>query len=171
MPNSLHARIDRALAVVENVAAVGAGAAMLATMVLVSIDVVMRYVFASPLTFQLHVVQFYLLVSMLLLALPWGYRNGGAIQIQLLTAALPERLVTPMVRLGLLVSAVYLGALAYQGYQAFAEALVHGEVVMGVVDWPVAWSWVWIPIGCGLLAARLIVDATAPRLRPIGTHE
>jgi TRAP-type C4-dicarboxylate transport system permease small subunit len=171
MANSLHARIDRALAVIENVAAVGAGAAMLGTMILVSIDVVMRYVFSNPLTFQLHFVQYYLLVSLLMLALPWGYRNGGAIQIQLLTAALPERVVTPMVRLGLLASAVYILALAYQGYKAFVEALINREVVMGVIDWPVAWSWIWIPIGCGLLAIRLVVDATAPTLRPIGTHE
>ncbi|WP_157928820.1 TRAP transporter small permease [Pararhizobium haloflavum] len=171
MTNALHARIDRSLAIVENVAAIGAGAAMLGTMVLVSIDVVMRYVFSNPLTFQLHLVQFYLLVSMLMLALPWGYRNGGAIQIQLLTSVLPDRIVNPMVRIGLIAASVYLGALAYQGYKAFIQALTRGEVVMGVIDWPVAWSWVWIPIGCGLLALRLVVDATAPQLRPIGTHE
>jgi TRAP-type C4-dicarboxylate transport system permease small subunit len=171
MLTSLHARIETGVRWLENTAAVGAGIAMITTMLLVSVDVIMRYGFASPLTFQLHLVQFYLLVSMLMLALPWGYRNGGAIQIKLLLAVLPERFIGPMIRIGLIAASVYLSALAFQGYKAFYKALTRSEVVMGVIDWPVAWSWVWIPIGCGLLAVRLLVDATAPVLRPIGNHE
>lgn len=167
----LHNRAATGLAWIENVAAFGAGLAMIVTMLLVSVDVVMRYVFASPLTFQLHFVQYYLLVSMLMLALPWGYRNGGAIQIRLLLDRLPPRVTGPLLRTGLLAAAVYLLLLAYEGFEGFYRALTRSEVVMGVIDWPVAWSWVWIPVGCGLLALRLLVDATAPVLRPIGAHE
>jgi hypothetical protein len=50
----------------------------------------------------------------------------------------------------------------------FHKAYVDDEFVMGVIDWPVAWSWVWVPVGCLLLALRLLVDCTAPRLRAIG---
>lgn len=168
MLSVLHSRIEAALVRVENVAAIGAGCAVVAAMVLVSLDAVLRHVFARPLTFQLHLTQYYLLVSMAMLALPWGYRNGGAIQIRLLVANLPSRVAGPIVRVGLLAAAVYLIALAWEGYKVFHEALAENEVIMGVIDWPVAWSWVWVPIGCGLLAIRLVLDATEPQLRPIG---
>jgi TRAP-type C4-dicarboxylate transport system permease small subunit len=168
MLSVLHSRVEAVLVRIENVAAIGAGCAVVAAMVLVSLDAVMRHVLASPLTFQLHLTQYYLLVSMALLALPWGYRNGGAIQIRLLIGNLPRRLAEPIVRLGLLAAAVYLTVLAWEGYQVFHEALVQNEVIMGVIDWPVAWSWIWVPVGCGLLALRLVLDATEPQLRPIG---
>jgi TRAP-type C4-dicarboxylate transport system permease small subunit len=158
-----------ALARIENVAAIGAGCAMVAAMILVSLDAVMRHMFARPLTFQLHLTQYYLLVAMVMLALPWGYRMGGAIQIRLLLANLPQAIAEPVVRTGLLAAAVYLLALAWEAYFVFHDALVDDEVIMGVIDWPVAWSWIWVPIGCGLLAVRLVVDATSARLRPIGS--
>ncbi|UEM24493.1 TRAP transporter small permease (plasmid) [Skermanella mucosa] len=165
---AFHGRVDQVLARVENVAAVGAGAAAVTAMVLVSLDVIMRYAFASPLTFQMYLTQYYLLVAMVMLALPWGYRTGGAIQIRLLLAALPAPLSDTITRIGLMVSAGYLLAVTWRGWLTFSEALANDEVIMGVIDWPVAWSWIWVPIGCGLLALRLVVDAAAPTLRPIG---
>lgn len=162
-----HARVNQSVAIVERIAATVAGCALLSMMVLVSLNALTRYFFNAPLSFQFHVTQFYLLVSTTMLALPWGYRKGGAIQIRLLLDNIPSPLANLTMRLGLLASAVYLFALAWQGYHQFHIALVENEVVMGVIDWPVAWSWVWIPIGCGLLAVRLLVDATAPTLRPI----
>ena len=172
MFRAVHEHLDRALALVESVAAVGAGIAMLITVLLVSVDVVMRYVFAAPLTFQFHLVQFYLLVAMVLLALPWGYRHGGAIQIKLIFMALPPRAYEPILRLGLAAASLYMLVLAYEGYGEFHEAYTRSRVVMGVVDWPVAWSWVFVPVGCGLLALRLLIDASAPVLPTVGgVHE
>ena len=167
---SLHTGLDGVLVRLENAAAIGAGIAMLVIVVLVSADVVMRYVFSSPLTFQFHLVKFYLLVALVMLGLPWGYRNGGAIQIRLLFAMASQRVADPIQRIGLLAAAVYLFVLAYEGWEGFLDAYLGARVVMGVIDWPVAWSWVFVPIGCGLLALRVLLDALAPELREIGAH-
>lgn len=169
MLTAFHERIDTVLAWAENIAAIAAGCAVLAAMVLVSVDAILRHVFGMPLTFQLHLTQHYLLVSLTMLGLSWGYRNGGAIQITLLTENLPAAVVGPLVRIGLLLSSVYLAVLAWRAALVFHRAWTRDSVIMGVIDWPVAWSWIWIPIGCGLLAVRLLVDASAPRLRPIGS--
>lgn len=165
---SIHGRLDQALIWIENVAAVIAGCAALATMVLVTCNAILRHFFASPLTFQHHLTQYYLLVMVTMLGLSWGYRTGGAIQIQLLINRLPALVVGPLIRIGLLASAGYIAAMTWHSYAEFHEAWEQGKLVMGVIDWPVAWSWVWIPLGCGLLALRLFLDATALRLRAIG---
>lgn len=168
MYGSSHRRVDFVLERVEDVAALVAGAATLAMMILVSINALLRYFFAAPLAFQFHVTQHYLLVCTTMLALPWGYRRGGAIQIRLLLDRIPPKLGGLLTRVGLLGSGLYLCFITKEAYAVFHEALVDREVVMGVVDWPVAWSWVWIPVGCGLLATRLLLDATAVHLRSIG---
>lgn len=164
----IHAWMNKVLCWMENVAAVAAGCAALVTMVLVTFDAILRHLFAWPLTFQLHLTQYYLLVALTMLGLSWGYRTGGAIQIKLLTDPLPDVFVGPLIRTGLLASSVYVASLAWYASLVFHRAWTRDSVIMGVIDWPVAWSWIWIPIGCGLLALRLLLDATAPRLRAIG---
>lgn len=167
-----HGRIDRILSVIEAGAAVAAGAVLVVVMVLVSLDAILRHAFAAPLTFQLTLTEDYLLVAMVMLALPWGYRTGGAIQVRLLLDACPPRFGAAVVRVGLAAAAVYLASLAWWSWGRFAQAFAADEVKMGVIDWPVDWSWVWVPLGCGLLALRVLLDAAAPALRPIGSdHE
>lgn len=172
MLSRLHSSLDWVLSRIEDVAVVIGGIAIVAAMLLVSADAVLRYVFGAPLSFQLHVTEFYLLPAALMMALAWGYRNGGTIQISILLVVMPPWLSNPIIRLCLATASVYMAYLAWRSYFTFARAFRRNEVVMGVLDWPVSLSWVWIPLGCGLLAARLMMDAIAPRLRPIGTaHE
>jgi TRAP-type C4-dicarboxylate transport system permease small subunit len=168
----LHQRLDWVLCRIEGLALVIAGVAIVAAMLLVSADALLRYAFAAPLAFQLHVSEFYLLPASLTMALAWGYRTGGAIQIEFLISVLPHWLVEPLTRVGLLAASAYMAYIAWRGYLVFARAFSRNEVVMGVVDWPVSLSWVWIPLGCGLLALRLLLDAVAPSLRRLGlAHE
>lgn len=168
----LHERLDRGLCRIELLGLIIAGIAIVAAMLLVSADALLRYIFAAPLAFQLHVSEFYLLPASLTMALAWGYRTGGTIQIRLLIAALPDWLVGPLTRVGLVAGSAYMGYLAWRGWLIFLGAFQRNEVVMGVVDWPVSLSWIWIPLGCGLLALRLLMDAVAPEQRRIGlAHE
>ncbi|MCO5072196.1 MAG: TRAP transporter small permease [Rhizobiaceae bacterium] len=146
----------------ENLAAIVAGTFLLAAMIIVSADAAMRYVFARPLTFQFALTENYLLVGLILMALPWGFRTGGYIRIEALPSLLPQPLGAGLIRFGLLVSAGYLAALTFFSWQKFYSAWVNGEVVLGVIDWPVSLSWVWVPLGCGLLTIRLILRALGP---------
>jgi len=169
---NLHRRADLALCGVEFAAMLVAGIAVVAAMLLVSADALLRYLFAAPLAFQLHVSEFYLLPASMMMAMAWGYRTGGAIQITMLISSLPQRLAAGLLRLLLAASAIYMAYLTWRSFLVFERALRRNEVVMGVIDWPVSLSWVWIFAGCGLLALRLAMDAIAPRLRPIGlAHE
>lgn len=131
-------------------------------MALVSTDAVLRRGFDHPLTFQLPLSENYLLVALSMLSLAWGYRKGGSIRVHLLIDLLPVRVAVMLLRAGLAVAAVYIMALAVLSWSTFHEALVNNEVEMGVIDWPVAWSWFWIPVGCGMLSLRLALDVFKP---------
>lgn len=169
---NLHRRADSVLCGIEFAAMIVAGIAVVSAMLLVSADALLRYLFSAPLAFQLHVSEFYLLPASMMMALAWGYRTGGAIQITMLISSLPERVVAPLMRLLLAASALYMAYLTWRSFLVFERALRRNEVVMGVVDWPVSLSWVWIFAGCGLLGLRLAMDAIAPKLRPVGfAHE
>ena len=170
MLRRLHQTIDHGLRRVENAAVVVAGGTLVIVMVLVSTDAVLRRGLGRPLTFQLALSENYLLVILVMLALAWGYRRGGTIQVRLLLDRLPKLLADSVMRIGLAVSSFYMLTLAWLAWAPFYRAWTHHEVILGVIDWPVAWSWIWVPIGCGLLGVRLAVDATAPVLSIPGHH-
>lgn len=159
----LHAQLDRLLSVFENAAAIVAAAAMVAAMLLTAVDALARYALNSPLTFQQYLTENYLMVALVCLAFAWGFRTGGYIRIELLLLLLPEGVRLGVLRLGLFVSAAFVAVLAWMAGIKFLEAYQTNQVQFGEIDWPVSWSWVWVPIGCGLLAARLLLSACGPR--------
>lgn len=165
-----HARLCGVLRLLENTAATIAGIALLSAMVLVTCDAVLRHVFSAPLTFQLQLTESYLMVIGIMLALPWGYRTGGRIRIMALLNVLRPAVRAAVYRAGLLASAIYLFLLGWRALLIAQEAFVKNELIMGVIDWPVGWSWVWVPIGCFLLAVRLMVDAAAPALTELNAQ-
>lgn len=154
--------VDKCLTPLENVAAVIAGLMLLATMALATVDALLRYIFGTPLSFQFYLTGNYLMVGLTTMALGWGFRTGGYIRVGLLTDQFPQSLRHVLYRAGLAVSAVYVAVLAWKSGQYFIKAYVDGLVVVEEYNWPVAWSWVWIPIGCGLLALRVAVTALGP---------
>lgn len=170
MLKRLHRTIEHGFRWVESAAAIVGGCTILVVMVLVSADAILRRAFGQPLTFQLQLSENYLLVAMVMLSLAWGYRRGGSIQVRLLLDNLPKETADIVIRVGSAASSIYMAALAVMAWKPFYRALIDHEVTLGVIDWPVSWSWVWIPLGCGLLAIRLTLDATAPELPTTDSH-
>jgi len=164
-------QMDRGLQWIERICAIIAGIAALAAMFLVTCDAVMRHLFSAPLTFQTTLTQNYVLVALLLMAMPWGYRTGGFIRLDMLFRVLPALVGQIVLRLGLAASALYIAQLALLSFLHFQKVFLRGDVVMGVIDWPVAPSWVWLPIGLGLLSLRLMLDAVSPHRYNTGTAD
>ena len=158
----VHRACNRLVSRLENVAVAVAGLAMLAAMLLTSLDAIMRYLFNSPISFQQYLTENYLLVAMINMAFAWGFRAGGYVRIETLLTQLPRSFGNGTVRLGLLISAAYVAVLAWLAGGTFLEAYTKGATHFGEIDWPVSWSWFWIPVGCGLLALRLTLIATGP---------
>lgn len=169
-PSRFHRAIERGYRHVELAAAIVAGCTIVVVMLLVSADAILRRVFGQPLTFQLPLSESYLLVAMVMLSLAWGYRRGGTIQVRLLLDVLPKPVADMIMRVGLAASAIYMAVLGALAWSPFYRAWAENEIVLGVIDWPVAWSWVWVPLGCAMLAVRLALDATAPVVGVADSH-
>lgn len=160
--NRLYRLVDRCLCMLETICIVVAGIALLVMMVLVVFDTLSRYIFNSPLVFQYTLTEEYLLVALFALALSWAFRTGGYIRITGLAHKFPTKIYHILFRIGLLVSGVYMSVLAWTAGKKFIEVLLTGEAKLGVIDWPLDLSWVWVPLGCGLLALRLLLTAVGP---------
>lgn len=160
--------LARGLTLVENFCAALAGGALVVAVLLVSANALSRHLFAAPIEFQLELTQSYLLVMLITLALPWGFRQGGFIRITLFAGLLGAKLWHWIYRIGLLMSAAYLLILGYEAFTVFLNAWQKRHMIMGVIDWPVAWSWVWIPIGCWLLSLRTLLMAVGVGDQPEG---
>lgn len=158
----IHRQFDRILIPLENAAAIVAGVFMALAMVLTTADALMRYLFNTPLAFQFYFTANYLLVGMILMALPWGYRTGGYIRVGIVTENIPDALRSLLFRTGLLISSAYLCLLAWKGGSYFLKAAMSGSVYIEEINWPVYLSWIWIPIGMGLLALRVLLVALGP---------
>ena len=155
-------RLDALVRPLELLAAVAGGVLMLATMLLTSADVVARYLLNAPLAFNQYLTENYLMVGLMSLPLAWGFQAGGYIRVIGAVRALPPRLSQVLLRLGLLAGAAYIATLAWLGGVRAWEAFEDGSVDMGIIDWPVSWSWVGVPVGLGLLALRLGLMSIGP---------
>lgn len=162
---------DAILRPVELAAALIGAAATVLAMLLVSADALMRYLVNSPIKWQYHLTENYVMVALVTMPLAWSFRTGGYIRIEGFAQRLPSAGARLLIRAGLLVSAVYVAVLAWVSWVHFLEVYHAGEVEFGVLDWPVAWSWVWVPVGLGLLALRLLLSTFGPDSQLRDTHD
>ncbi|RQP05412.1 MAG: TRAP transporter small permease [Paracoccus sp. BP8] len=152
----------RSFQFLENLAALIGGGMMIAAMVLISLDAILRYTISAPLVFVSYLMQYYLLVGMLTMPMAWGFRTGGYIRISFFAMRLSDSARDLLLRVGMFAGAIYSLLLAWLGGKHFWDVFQRGDIQMGVIDWPVSWSWVWVPIGLGLLAIRMLIITFGP---------
>ncbi|ROO25159.1 TRAP transporter small permease [Salinisphaera orenii] len=155
----IHAGAERALFML-------AAATLVVMMALVSADVVARYVFNAPLSFQFELTTNYLMVMVATIALPWCERRGAFIRLSVAGRLLGPRGRRVLHAAGALAAAAIMAAIAWYSGWRTVDKYQSGDAIFGVIDWPVWASLVWVPIGCGMLALRLLVRAATDIVAP-----
>jgi len=148
-----------------------AGTALVAMMLLVSADVLARYVFNAPLVFQFELTTNYLMVIVATLALPWCQRRGAFIRLSVIGRFLGVRGRNLLFAFNALAAALVLLAIAWFSGGRTLDKYLGGDATFGVIDWPVWLSLIWVPIGCAMLALRLLVDAAVHVVHVDAVHE
>ncbi len=143
----------------ENLLSWFAGLCVFVMMALVSFDAIGRYVFQSPLTFQFDFTTNYLMVIVGVLSLSWGEREGAMIRIKAATRLLPESTHGLLYAFNNLIAAAVFAAMTVASGKRTLETYHDGDVLFGVIDWPVWLSHVWVPIAAGTLTLRLVIQA------------
>ena len=80
----------------------------------------------------------------------------------MLTEFIPAAIRPPLFRVGLIVSAAYLAMLGWTSGKYFLKAYATHQIYIEDLNWPVAWSWVWLPVGLFLLMLRVLLVAFGP---------
>lgn len=126
---------------------------------LINADILLRLFFNEPVQFQFEFTELYLMPALATLSLSRVFRDGGHLALDFMPERLPGPLGAAIVKLRLLLPAVFFGAVTYMSGKFALDAFVHGDVEYGVIDWPLGWAYSVIPLGCGVLVLRLLRDA------------
>ncbi|WP_036696977.1 TRAP transporter small permease [Paracoccus sp. J39] len=147
---------DRMLTLIERLMMGIASAAIVAMMLLVTADALLRYAFHSPLAFVQDVVVLYLLPASAFFAFSIAMREGAHIAVDAVANTLPQRLFNGILALSLALSLVFLVQIAWAGAVVTHESWRLSDTTGGVYPlliWP---SKIIVPIGMGLMSLRVI---------------
>ncbi|MCU4178857.1 TRAP transporter small permease [Bosea sp. BH3] len=172
--------ILRLLARVENALGWLAALAMIAMMLVVFCDVLMRYIFHSPLSWAYDLISLYLVAAVFYFSLSAAYSEGAHVNVDILQQTFPKTGIRLSEIVTAAVGTMIFGLIAYFGALKTIDAFVEKDVLSGAIAWPTWPANALVPLGCGLLALRLtlhfighVIDlATGSSLIPlsIGHH-
>lgn len=159
----MEAVIARLLQGLEKVCVVITQVTLFAMMASISIDGLGRYLFNHPLEGGLQLTELYFMVVLAFLGMPSTYASGGHIRLDALRKPLDRIPYALSERFNSLVGGGVFGVMAWQSGLIAIEKIQHLETSYGAVQFPIYLSYVWVPIGCGLLALRMIFEIFVPR--------
>ena len=152
-------RIDKGLKAIEQTIALVAIGFMLAIMLVVTADVVMRYLFNSPFAWAYDLIALYLMAGVFYFVLGDAHRENAHVSIDILQTRMRPRtrhladLVTALVSLALF------SLIAYVGAERAWDNFANDEVLAGNIPWPMWLSSILVPIGSALLVLRLALQS------------
>ena len=135
---------------------------MLLMMLSISIDGLGRYLFNHPLPGGLQLTELYFMVILTFLGMPATYATGGHIRLDALRPWLEKIPFRLSERLNSVLAGGVFGIMAWQTGLVAIEKIQYLETSYGAVQLPIYLSYVWVPIGCCLLALRLTFEVLYP---------
>lgn len=151
--------INKLIVKIENAFLFTSVTSIFIMMIFVSVDALGRYLFHAPLEFQFELTTYYLMVISVVMALAWGAREGANIKITIVSSLLPEPIRRILVVINNLIIAFVFIVITYSSGTVAFDAWYDGDVILGVIDWPVWLARIWVPIGCGMMTVRFVFDA------------
>lgn len=143
-----------------------AGIIFAATAAMISVNVVLRNLFGSPIYGLLDAVEYGLLVATFLGA-PWVLWKRGHVTVDLITAALPDSLAAPLARLTSLIGLVTCVALVRYAGEAVLVSAQRGSMIRTAFTIPEWWVLAVAPLGFALLTLEFLRQTLG---RPDRTH-
>lgn len=145
-------KLQKALDMAARALTFCASLGLLAMMLHVCSDVIMAYVFNSPIAGTAEVVAYYYMVGAVFLPLPLVELRNASINVDLIYGLVGRRTQRAMLRIAYFVQLVFFTILVWQSGVDAIEAVMKGELVegrMNVFIWP---GRIFLPIGFALAA-------------------
>lgn len=153
---SLLERFSRALAVCERFMNGVAVTMMFLIMMIVVVDVMLRYFFNSPLAWSYELISLYLMVGLFFFTLSDALRENVHVSVDLLHKYMPLRLRHAADMLGYGCASLVFAGIVYASVQRTYVSFIHHDVIAGSFAWPTWLSNIAVPIGATLLLLRML---------------
>lgn len=152
--NAVMSRISALLAKLEVGLMAFAAVALSLIMVIVFVDVFMRYIFSAPLGWSYDIIALYLIVAVFFLALPDTLHHHGHIAIDLFQPLIPRRPRHAGEAVGYLMATVIVALIAVQACDRLVVAYIAGDRMAGLIAWPTWVSYLIVVVGSTTLSLR-----------------
>ncbi|MGD8561941.1 MAG: TRAP transporter small permease [Desulfarculaceae bacterium] len=149
------ARLGRILDLLANGFAFISGLMVIFALLAVSIDVVMRYFFNSPIPWVLQVSE-YILLYVPFLAAAYVLRSESHIKVDILLNHLSPRLQALLNLIASILGFAVIGTVTYYGARVTWDAYERGLVTMEHVKMPQFIVYLAVPLGSVLFAAQFL---------------
>ena len=154
-------RLDSGITRIEDLALLLCCASLFLIMVVKAIDVSLRYCFNLPLQWSYGFISHYLLVAAFFLAMPYTYRVGGHVNVDIVVRSLARPVQIALHAFTLILSLFLFLIILYEGAIATGTSWTGNEIMPDFYNWPSWTSNVFVPIGCALVEARIAVQFAA----------
>ncbi len=133
--------------------------ALVAMMVIINVDVLGRYLFNRPLIGTIDIVSTYFMVAIAFFALASVEKNNEHISVDFAVQYVRPDLRLRILAVSCLVSAVFMGGMAWAGWSLAMRKFAVGEYSFGsdsIIIWPARF---FVSAGAGLLMIYLLFKA------------
>lgn len=144
----------------SRVLAVVSAAATLLVMLLTVVDVLVRLVVGGSVPGLLEYSEV-AMVFLVMCGIAYGQQQRVHVSVDLVTSRLRPPAAGRVVGGGLVIAALALCWLAYASGVSAVESIRSGEVRYGITEVPLWPARVMVPIGAGLVAAELVIQAAS----------
>ncbi|WP_421705375.1 TRAP transporter small permease [Alloalcanivorax xenomutans] len=150
-------RLGRYLSRVTDMTTLVGGLAIALMMIHISLDVVLRYLFSTPIPGTITYVSNYYMIIAAFLPLAYAEKLGAHISVEVVTERLPQRIQFHLAHWLILLSAIILAFMAVKtGLEAVTRYEMGAALVEGgtsIIIWP---GYFVLPIGLGLMVLMLV---------------
>lgn len=163
-------RIDNGVAIVEDLALLSGCLSLFLIMLVKAVDVTLRYFVNYPLEWSYGLISHYLLVAAFFLAMPYTYRVGGHVNVDVVVRSLAPPLQSALRVLTILLSLLLFAVMLYEGLILTGRSWAGTEIMPDFYNWPSWTSNVFLPVGIILVEARIALQLAA-RLLDVSVEE
>lgn len=135
-------------------------------MLLVSVDVIARYAFNSPIVGAYEITEDYLMAIIVFLGLSHSFKKGAFVRVTSLVQFVPLKARRILDTVFSAASIVVFAVIAVGGLSATFQAARIGEFSSNILHYPLAPAYFLVVVGSVMLCARLIQSLFLPSPEP-----
>lgn len=131
---------------------------LLFMMILTSVDALSRYFLKSSITGAYELTESYLMIIMVFLGISYVYKINGHISLDIFSRNFSKIMRVISNLLISLTTTVYFFFIGLEGLKMTINAFENNLVMSGLINFPLWFSYIWIPTGSFLIVVRLIIQ-------------